>query len=246
MNPNTPAPSNIQKELAGAANVPLKFSPADPAVAEAVKQFMGEKTAELTPEAQAAQEQSETQSPKVSLPPNQEFDNGDPVGNYITEALTSLDKTEITGTDRELFLKAVLTDTPIRMTVSLYNGKFALEARSRSTFEQKRVFDVLKLDQKEKLIEDGDLAAIATRMHYYLAALMVERINGVLVSELTLAPGKPLEEDAAKLRAAADKLFETMTSLRWTSILNALRIFEHKCARMNSEAANGDFWNPQG
>ena len=230
--------------------MPLKFSPADPAVAEAVKQFMGEKTAELTlnetPGQAPTEAQTEAPTPKVSLPPNQEFDNGDPVGNYITEALTALDKTEITGTDRELFLKAVLTDTPIRMTVSLYNGKFALEARSRSTFEQKRVFDVLKLDQKEKLIEDGDLAAIATRMHYYLAALMVERINGVLVSELTLTPGKTVEEDAAKLRAAADKLFESMTSLRWTSILNALRIFEHKCARMNSEAANGDFWNPQG
>ena len=230
---------------------PLKFSPADPEVAAAVKQFISDKQTELKPDEQAAPgNPAEPEVARVVLPPNQEFEGGDPSANTITtsltEAFTELDKVTITAADREVFLKAVLNDTPVRLTVSLYDGKFNVDIRSRTTFEQKRVFDVLKLDQKEKLIEEGDLAVIATQMHFYLAALMVERINGVLVSELTLPPGNTLEEDAAKLRSVAAKLYGHTGNIRWTSVLNALRIFEHKCARMNTEAANGDFWKPQG
>lgn len=243
--------SNIPKEIAGAKTEPLQFNPQDPATSELVKEFMAEKAADMgevqhNPEPGAAPQDPQITTPRVDITPNQEFDGGDPNQQFISEAMAPIDKIEISDKEKETFLKAVLSDEPVRLPVSLYNGKFILDLRSRSSFEQKRVFDVLALDRKENVYDPADLAMMITRMHYYLGALMVERINGELFSELKLEPGKDVAADAKIMRDAAAKLFEKMGTVRWTSILNALRIFEHKCARLNSEAANEGFWNPQG
>lgn len=242
--------SNIPKEIAGAKSTDLKFSPSDPATAELVKEFIAQKADEtgVAPSAASIPETEDHQAEiptRVNLPPNPEFEGGDPSQTAITEALISTDRIEISEAEKELFLKAVLNDAPVRLTVKLYHGKLSVEMRSRSSFEQKRVFDILKEDQKDGLFTEGDLAMMVTRMHYYLGALMIERINGELFSETQIPVGKTLDEDKTRMREVVAKLFEGMSSIRWTSVLNALRIFEHKCARMNSEAANEGFWNPQ-
>lgn len=253
-NPQPPQPakkSNIPVEIAGAATAPLKFDPADPTTAGLVKEFMAEKAADgsapvMPSDASAEQQEPVITAPRVDITPNQEFEGGDPNQQFISEALSPMDKITITDAEKEVFLKAVLSDNPVRLPIKLYGGKFTLELRSRSSFEQKRVFDILSLDKKEELYDPNDLAMTITRMHYYLGVLMVERINGELFSELKLEVGKELKDDAALMRKAVADRFEKMGAVKWTSILNALRIFEHKCARLNSEAANEGFWNPQG
>lgn len=246
------SPSNIPREIAGAGSAPLKFNPQDPETANLVREFLAQKTGEVTGDTPITQTgeggdvEIPVAPPQVNLPPNQEFDGGDPNQPFISEALAPVDKVSISDHEKELFLKAVLNDEPVRFPVSLYHGKMIIDVRSRSAHEQKRVFDVLKKDQEDNIYDPADVAMMITRMHYYLGALMVERINGVTFSELQLKAGDKLDTDVKKLRVAADKLFGGITNIRWTSILNALRVFEHKCAKMNSEAANEVFWNPQG
>lgn len=238
-------------EIKAGKPTPLKFNPQDAETAKLVREFLNEKAEAAVPEGPGAPGGApsaplEDVSPKqVNINPNPEFDHGDPSSQFISDAMAPVDKVVITDMEKQLFLKAVLNDAPVKLPVTLYQGKLTLDIRSRSSFEQKRVFDVLKLDGKQELYDTADLAMTVTRMHYYLGCLMIERINGELFSELTLLPGKTVEEDAKTLREAAAKLFENMTAIRWTSVLNALRIFEHKCARLNSEAANEGFWNPQ-
>lgn len=240
---------NIPKEISGAKSTGLKFDPQDAATAELVKEFMAEKSAEseAPPDGDEARPEGEQiTQPQVEITPNQEFDGGDTNQQFISEALAPINRVEITEAEKVLFLKAVLNDAPVKFPVTLYNGQMTVDVRSRSSYEQKRVFDILKLDQQEGLYEQADVAMMITRMHYYLGVLMVERINGTLFSELKLMPGTSIEQDTKVMREAASKLFEGMSSIRWTSILNALRIFEHKCAKMNSEALNEGFWTPQG
>lgn len=246
MNQDKPAGSGLPREIADAKSDPLKFDPQDPTTAAAVQEFLADKTSEFQAEAPPGSAAPEVKAPGVNLTPNAEFDSGDPKSTFISEALSPIDKIEISEEEKIIFLKAVLADVPVRLPVKLYGGRMTVEMRSRSAFEQKRVFDVLKLDEKEAVFDPGDMAMMITRTHYYLGALMIERINGELFSELTIPPGNDLAADAAKMRAAVDKLFLKMGNVKWTSILNALRIFEHKCAKLNSEAANEGFWNPQG
>jgi len=238
-------PSNIPSELASSPSTDLKYNPQDPEMAELVKGLAD--TAEAS-KGFVADKQNDTEEEikgKIDIPPNPEFSQ-DPSGQTITEALVPVDNILILDVEKEMFLKAVLNDRPVQLSINLYKGQFKVDLRSRSTFEQKRIFDVLAYDQKENFTDKSDLALLVTRLQFYLASIMVERINGQLFSELTLVPGKTVEEDAKTLRAFVAEKLEKMTQLRWNSVLNALRIFENKCARLNSEAANENFWNPPG
>ena len=243
-----PKPTNIPSELADSPDAQLKYNPQDPETAELVKGLMS--TASSSREFLAEKQGQEPEEPtavegRIDVPPNPEF-SSDPTHQMITEALVPIDNLPLNDAEKELFLKAVLNDEPIRLPIVLYKGQLKVDMRSRSTFEQKRVFDIIELDQKSGTMDPANVALSVTRLQYYLAALMVERINDKLFSELKLVPGKTVEEDAAILRKFVAEKLESMTLIRWNSILNALRIFENKCAKLNSEAANEDFWVPHG
>jgi hypothetical protein len=261
--------TNMPDTVKASPSIDLQFKPQDADTAQKVSEFMRAKQtggrpvpqedfqstesqienvdipAPEMPEIPELQPQDKENRPRISVPSNREFEGGDPSQQLIGEALTSLDQVEVTDNDRTVFLKAVLNDHPARLSISLYNGQFVAELRSRSSYEQRRVFDLLDADKEDRLFKDGDMAMYITRMHYYLATLMVERINGKLISETALNPNaKTFREERAIMHDGLAR-FEAMGNLRWTSILNALRIFEAKCARMNTEAANEDFWKPQ-
>ena len=241
--------SNIPSELSGAKSQEIKFNPQDPETAAAIAEFMEDKAKEITATANPQPEDgTPVEKGRVSIPPNAEFDGGDAGSNVITDTMSPLDKITVSDSEKELFLKAILSDEPVRLTIPLYKGRLLVEMRSRTAYEQRRVMDILTADSKEGYIEKGDYPMFITRLHYYLGALMVERINGELFSEAKIETGKSLEADTKMMRDLVAKLYDVskMENAKWISILNALRIFEHKCAKLNSEAANEDFWNPQG
>ena len=55
-----------------------------------------------------------------------------------------------------------------------------------------------------------------------------------------------LEESIKILREAMDKEIDTLSMPKWTLLLNALRTFETKIARMGTECLNENFWEPAG
>ncbi len=244
--------SNIPPEILGNPDEPrtpgrpLDISPQDPETAKAVNEFLRQKSAEVGGGEPDSQEQGPIESKPIQIQPNPEFEGLNPQDASISSALITDINMPVSMEEREIFLKAVLNDEPVRFHVDLYNGKFRVEMRSRSTFEQRRIFDVLDLDEKEGIISKGNVADMVTRMHYYLAVLMVERINGKAFSDVALAPGEKLEESAKKLRDQAELCFGKSVTVRWNSILNALQTFENKCAKMNTEALNEGFWKPPG
>ncbi len=241
--------SNIPSELQKATSGPLKFEPQDQETAAAVQSFIQQKSAE-----QAGAEPVTSQDPNVDqieqkpiqVPGNPEFDGISPHDASISDALATTARVTVTSLEKEIFLKAVLNDEPVRLPVELYAGQLKVELRSRTTFEQRRVFDVLDKDRVEGVIPADNVALMITRMQCYLAVLMIERINSKLFSDLTLDPKADLDTHCKQLRAAVAKNTEAMQGPRWNSILSALRTFEDKCATMNTEALNEGFWKPQG
>jgi hypothetical protein len=169
-----------------------------------------------------------------------------PNDTMLTEALINTDKIEVSDMEKSLFIKSLLNDEPVKFQVSLFDGKLNVELRSRSLHEQRRIFDVLAKDQKDGIVNPEDLAYFVTRMQQYCMAIMVERVNGKLFSEVSISPDKNIEETQKILHAAVKGNIEALTGIRWTAITNAMRIFEAKCAKMGTEAANQDFWTPRG
>lgn len=239
--------SNIPTELSGSPSADLRVSPQDPETAKAVNEFLQQKSAESggVPMPEGSQPPIEEKPTEVAA--NPEFDAVSPQDATISDAMATNQDVTVTDIEREVFIKCVLNDQPVKLAIELYNGRFKVEIRSRSTFEQKRVFDVLELDRKETVITPDNVAEMVSRMQYYMAALMVERINGEVFSELRLEPGSGDAAAHAKLlRAQVQKTMEKMVGVRWNSILTALRLFENKCAKMNTEALNEGFWKPRG
>lgn len=213
-----------------------------PNIEDKVRAFLQEKGAQTSqPEAPAAPAVE-----RVKVPEDPTFSEPSPEEQAVITALVDVRAVQVTEDDKELYLKALLCDKPVELEISLYGGKLKLLFRSRSMHEQRRVLDVLHLDQEENVIPNNDPALLFTRLQQYLAAVMLRRINGDLFSELDLKPGRDLKADATDLRKVfADKL-ENMPHIRWTAILNGLRIFEEKCRQLSEHCVNEDFWSPRG
>jgi hypothetical protein len=237
LNKPTP-PTNVHTAPGSAGTetptVTAKFNQDDPILRQKVEAFVqdaGGRPADKTP---------------VEVKPNDDFNLPNPNDTMLTEALINTEQQDVTDTEKAVFVKALLNDEPVRFSVSLYDGKFVVDLRSRSLHEQRRIFDVLEKDHKDKLVDVNDMAYFVTRLQQYCMAIMVERVNGKSFSEISIPSSMTLDDTQALLHKAVAAHVEGVQGIRWTSLNNALRIFEAKCAKMNTEAANQDFWKPRG
>lgn len=169
-----------------------------------------------------------------------------PEDQFVQSALIDLRKVGISDGEKDLFMKALLTDHPVTFKIELFNGQVALEFRSRSMHEQQRVLDMIRLDQKENLIPNDDPAMVYTRLQQYFVAIMLRRFNNELFSDLEVKSTNTLEQDAPAIRKVFEEKVKPLSHLKWNAILNGLRIFEEKCRQLSEHCANEDFWKPQG
>lgn len=221
----------------------------DAKMQQAVDQFLREYQREPQPgEAQDEQEQQ----PRARIAEDPIVAQESPQDMYIREAAPDIQHAKPTTPEKDLYMKALLCDTPVQFPVVLFGGQLVLEFRSRTLVEQERILDVVKLDVEENIIPkstifpQGDPALIATKIQQYLTALMLRRVNDVGFSSLTLSAEESVKDSAVKLREFVQKHIARMSHIRWTGIFNGLRIFENKCRIMGEECYNEDFWKPRG
>jgi len=218
-------------------NIPVKTAPG---VEDKVRAFLQEKGAAVA---------AETPAPtieRVKAPEDKTFSTPAPEEQAVQTALIDIRAVTITEEEKDLFLKALLCDKPVELEITLFGGKLKFLFRSRSMHEQRRVLDVLHLDQEQQVLPSNEPALLFTRLQQYLASVMLRRINGDVFSELEIVPGNNIAADAELLRKVfADKV-ENMSHIRWTAVLNGLRIFEEKCRQLSEHCVNEDFWLPRG
>lgn len=213
---------------------PLVFRPADPAT-----------QADL----QKAAEQEAPAAPRIDLQPAGEFDTALPSQEMMSNGFVDAELMQVTDDEKAAYLKAMLPDELFRLTLKFFNGSVDVAVRARYVNEQVRIKDLLDLEIKQGTINQNDPAffsVYATRMQFFNIAVMVERINGKLFSELRLAaPGVTLETDLAVIQAFVRDKVEPLPVPQHTLLHNALRVFESKCAKLATEAANESFWKPR-
>jgi hypothetical protein len=234
-------PENIldQMKKAPATNVVVHNS--DPEVIANVKEFLAAQ--------QAGTEAESKQRDRTTIAPDPVVGAPNPDTAFVREALVPVENIAITEEEKRIYLKSLLSDDLTRFSITLYDGQLKYDLRTRSMFEQRRVLDIVNdriagVSPKDPTLKDN-LAGQFDMMQQYFALLMVERINGVIFSELSLSPGPSLDEHYAKLSAEAERVFSKMNNVCWTAMLNAMRMFESKCARLAENAMNEDFWKPR-
>ena len=233
-----------------AASMPIKIDQTDPETAAQVAAFINEARAasgQTDPNQPApGQLQMDPNSPAVDIrPPDDPLFQQSQHDAVLSEALVNTEQVAISTVEKSIFLKALLNDEPARLPVDLFGGQLKVELRTRTNFEQQRIFDIIDQDVASGVIAKTNFALQITRFQQYCMAIMTERVNGKLFSEIELKKGGTLDIDAKTMRDFVDKSVNGMDSIRWTALLNAMRIFETKIAKMSGEASNEDFWKPR-
>jgi len=169
-------------------------------------------------------------------------ENPSKVDAIMSEVLIDTQKVDITVTDRQGYLKAVLNDMPVKLDVELCAGQIKYKIRSRTSWEQTCLYAALQKDQEEEIVKD--LASVVIQLQKYGCVLMVESINGTLFSKETIPQEMSVEDAVERLRTLRREKIEPMSMPKWGLMLNALRLFESKLAKMGTECLNENFWEP--
>jgi hypothetical protein len=242
MNNQQHIPPPVPQAKAPEERIPAKFDQNDPRLQAAIADFV--QTSGGAGVADKERREVPT-DPGLAVP--------NPYDVMTTEALIAPEQFEITDREKALYIKAMLNDVPVRFDVVLCAGQLTAQLRSRTMQEQRRTFDVIEMDKADGTItrtknNDGsytyDTAYLITRIQQYNLVLMLERVNGVLFSECSIPATATADEAHAIFHKAVEKV-AGMSQIRWTALLNCLRVFDAKCAKMGTEAANSDFWKPR-
>lgn len=231
----------LKDTLKAPKTVQMNVPQDDPEVQRQVQEFIdAAQQDEVEPE---PDQPAAPQKPRINIDPDNQHLVDTPQDQVMTEALVNEKDITVSDIEKDLFLKALLNDTPYCLTISLFGGQLNVEIQSRSHYEQRRIFDIATKDRNEGIFQATDYAMMVTRVQEYCAALQIRRINGELFSDISLMPGGDLSEETKILRQfVTDKL---ENSKRWTALVNAMRVFETKCATLHTMAANEDFWKPR-
>ncbi len=198
----------------------------------------------------AAEEEAAEESPPKSMPDDYRDKVYDPLqGRDMMNpgALAGIEGDIVTDADdKQRYLKAVLNDEPVILTIPLANGEFNVKIRSKSSWEQTLTYEAASADQTDKIVSDYYQALI--QMQKYGVMVQVLEINGKPFQnkEYIRPKNKDWTKQREDLRNSMIEVLENMNNARMQMLLNALRIFEYKLADMTSACNNVNFWEPVG
>lgn len=215
--------------------------------ADKLKQFIEDNTSEEDSEKSPMEQMAEKDAESAEegfVPRDQMFDP-------YQDGLSELDELpaingiiEVTEKDKEDYLRAVLNDEPVIFDINLCGDKVKVKIRARTAWEQSLVYEAVFQDQEMKIVNEYSQGII--QLQKYSAALMIQEINGRLFSseKFEKKDAENWQDDIDKLKELVTEKIDSMDGAKLTLILNALRIFEFKLARIGTQCLTGNFWNP--
>lgn len=182
---------------------------------------------------------------KVEVSVDKTFDEKlSSVDSIMREVLVNSDTVDITDSDKRNYIKAVLNDVPVELELALCGGSIKTKFRSRTSWEQTCMYAALKKDQDDGIVED--LASVVIQLQKYGCCIMLQSVGDKVFSKEGISEDTSIEDAIAKLRQLRMEKVEVLSVPKWSILLNALRLFEAKLARMGTECVNEDFWEPVG
>lgn len=152
---------------------------------------------------------------------------------------------EITTTDKTQYLKSILHDTPVQLSVPFIHNT-ELVARSISVYETELLWDALDL-YEERYGKDRTGQELSHISQQLRATLQVQSVDGQAFSSTCFSwePGKTdRKADATKLLDTSFDIYNNISAPRWVLIIKSLNIFINKLAKLQSRALDQDFWIP--
>lgn len=160
----------------------------------------------------------------------------------MSEDTTITLPTGLTVTEEEKieFFKAFLADKPFISEVSLFNNQLKVKFKSLSVAESLEVFEQIKKDQQD-LIINTDATYMMALTNYRLSQAIVE-INGeVFQSQVTRETYKPDDTKVSYLTKRVE-IIKSWPVFKLSALADAFKSFEDKLIYLTNEIQNENFW----
>lgn len=152
-------------------------------------------------------------------------------------------KVDVDDKDKSYYIKSLLTDTPLILTINLEVG-ISFEIKALTNFELDVVFRTLEAYSKAG--EVSGPAQYASLVQQCAAALQIIRFGERPMSPPKFEPGIPMEEAVKSLQERITFVLGAWDWPKWQAAITALRIFEAKLALCNENARQANFWQTAG
>lgn len=151
---------------------------------------------------------------------------------------------EITDEDQGIYLRAILNDCPVHLTIPIMGGNVKVVCRSLSAYESSILFlAARKMADAETKPENAVL--IPGCAQQIRIAMQIISVNGmpqeyVQIDDVSTDRDKLISDIVSK----TEKITARISSVKYGAYVRALNVFEHKLTKMNSLAYTGTFWKP--
>jgi len=147
---------------------------------------------------------------------------------------------EVDSTDKTLYIKSILNDTPLELNIKLEMG-VNLAIRSTSNYDLDVIFKTLEKYSEESKIPGP--AQYASLVQKCAAAIQITKFGDQTLNPPTFIYGQnSLAKDAEDLKDRIENVLGRWAWPKWNAALTALRIFETKLAICNENARQANFW----
>ena len=173
------------------------------------------------------------------------YDVTTPSGFDANDVAGVVGKVDITESDKELYLKAILNDEPVVLDIPLMGGKLIIKVRAKTAWETTLVYQATISDTSDVKV---DYYQAMLDLQKFGASLQIMSVDNKIFSDIKYDKDKTVDWKTQRdeLKEHCEKTFAKMSSAKFTLLLNALRVFEYKISVMASNCLTGDFWKPVG
>lgn len=155
------------------------------------------------------------------------------------------DMVKVTEEDKNLYLKAILNDVPLKLTITFANG-ISVTCRALTPYERNLVPYAVAHHFKELGGTDHlGTAFLTDYARQYMMAMQVVSIGNKMIDYLKYDSTQGSQADHVAHLAKEGKLLTDNYSIaKYNLLIKALNVFENKLARLNTAALKQDFWDP--
>lgn len=160
-----------------------------------------------------------------------------PVADQMQQISVKVNEYDIpvTEADQRMYLKAILNDSPVELTIPVLKGTLNVTCRALSVAESETIITTALKYFKDN--PELNSMLMTDYIRQLRTIFQVVRINGK-----PAFPHLDLNQDT--FASEVWTTFRDMSTARYNAISAALNVFEHKLSRLNSAALNEDFWLP--
>lgn len=152
---------------------------------------------------------------------------------------------EITDSDKETYLQAMLNSEPFKLDIPVFGGKASVTCRDLNSYEYQVVLRAVQDYAEEAGL--GTPSFMLAMLRQYRIPLQVLAVNGKPRETVRFeyssegVPADVLRDDAAALTAAALKLQHDMPGPLYQTLVRALNVFEAKRGKLEEATVDGTF-----